>query len=158
MKITFIHNDHQRTIDADPRDTLHRHISPTGDQEGPCLTGHCLRCSVLLAGRVVPACQVPVFRIEGMTVQDPDGLDSDTLYRDIQKAFEKIGIHRCADALPALHMLAYQLLSEASMPTDTELRDFSRHITSRCVSRNEFERATRLAGRVHKRRRHEQSR
>jgi aerobic-type carbon monoxide dehydrogenase small subunit (CoxS/CutS family) len=158
MKISFIHNDRPRTVEADPGDTLRRHITPAGDQEGPCLTGRCLRCSVLLAGRVVPACQVPIFRVEGMTVHDMEGLDSDTLYRDIRKAFEKIGIHRCVEALPALHMLAYQLLSEASMPTDAELRDFSRHITSRCVSRNEFERATRLAGRVHKRRRNEQSR
>jgi aerobic-type carbon monoxide dehydrogenase small subunit (CoxS/CutS family) len=99
-----------------------------------------------------------MFRVEGMTIQDTEGLAADTLFRDIKKAFEKIGIHRCTEALPALQMLAYQLLSEVPMPTDKELQDYSRHITSRCVSRNEFERATRLAGRVHKRRRHEQSR
>lgn len=158
MKVTFFHNDHRHTVDADPRDSLYRHIAPMADQEGVCTSGHCLRCCVLLAGRVVPACHVPIFRVEGMSVHDVHGLGSDTLFRDIRKAFEKIGLHRCTDALPALYMLAYQLLSEVSVPTDAELRDYSRHITSRCVSRNEFERATRLAGRVHKRRRHEQSR
>jgi len=158
MQITFVHNDRERTVEADPGDTLLDHLHPGGDQNGPCLNGRCLRCSVLLAGRVVPACQVPIFRVEGQTVRDIDGLEHDSLYRDIRKAFDKIGVSRCREALPALTMLAYQLLSEVSMPTDSELRDYSRHITSRCVSRDEFERATRLAGRVQKRRRNEQPR
>lgn len=158
MRITFFHNDTERRIDAKPRDTLLDHLREEGSHDGACLNGKCLRCSVLLGGRVVPACHVPIFRVDGMEVRDAAGLEHDSLYRDIRKAFEKIGIQRCDEALPALMMLAYQLLTEVSMPTDAELRDYSRYITSRCVSRDEFERATRLAGRVQKRRRNEQSR
>lgn len=157
MKITFVHNDTERTVEANPHESLLNHLTPGGDQDGPCPNGRCLRCSVLLGGRVVPACSVPVFRVDGMTVRDINGLQHDSLFRDIRKAFDKIGVNRCQEALPALTMLAYQLLSEVSIPTDAELRDYSRHITSRCISRDEFERATRLAGRVQKRRRNEQS-
>jgi aerobic-type carbon monoxide dehydrogenase small subunit (CoxS/CutS family) len=156
VKITFVHNDTERTIEANPHESLLNHLTPGGSQDGPCLNGRCLRCSILLGGRVVPACSVPVFRVDGMTVRDISGLEHDSLFRDIRKAFDKIGVNRCQEALPALIMLAYQLLSEVSIPTDAELRDYSRHITSRCISRDEFERATRLAGRVQKRRRNEQ--
>lgn len=158
MKVTFRYNDQERTIDAEPHEPLLHHLRPEGTQDGACLNGRCLRCSVLIAGRVLPACRVPVYRVDGANVYDIEGLEHDSLFRDIRKAFDKIGVHRCREALPALMMLAYQLLSEVSIPTDSELRDYSRHITSRCISRDEFERATRLAGRVQKRRRNEQPR
>ncbi len=117
-----------------------------------------MRCSIVLAGRVVPACTVPIFRLQGADVRDLDGLADDPLYQDIMRAMDKIGITRCTEVLPGVVLAAYQLLSETETPTEERIQDHSRHLAGRCLSRDEFERAVRLASRVQERKRREQQR
>ncbi|MCG8480902.1 MAG: hypothetical protein MI724_17545 [Spirochaetales bacterium] len=117
-----------------------------------------MRCAIVLAGRVVPACSVPVFRVQGAELRDLDGLADDPLYQDIIRAMEKIGVTRCTEVLPGVVLSAYQLLSETETPTDEQIHEYSRHLAGRCLSRDEFERAVRLASRVQERKRREQQR
>lgn len=158
MIVRFTFNSAPRTADVVPDVPAAEYLGERYQRLGPCADESCLHCTVLFGGRVVNACSLPAYRLDGMDLVDIDGLGADRLYQTIVRAFDKIGIGRCRGALPGLILLAYQLLSDNPLPGDEELQEYSRHITTRCVSREEYERAVRLAGRVHKRKHHEQSR
>lgn len=149
------YNGTRRTLETAPTVSLYQLISERGQEEGPCADGRCMRCAVLLGGRVVPSCLVPAYRAADATIEDLDGLAEDPLYLDIARAFEKVGLNRCRETYPAMVMLARQLISEIPLPSDADLRAAGGELVTRCASRDEFERAVRLAARVHSRRRRE---
>lgn len=158
MEIRFRYNNRPRTVEVGPDTPASSCLSDEHQRRGTCATGNCLQCAVLLGGRVVPSCSLPAFRLEGAEVLDLEGLAGDRLHDTIMRAFDKVGISRCREALPGLLFLAYQLLNENPLPGDEELREYSRYLTTRCISREEFERAVRLAGRVYNRKHREQTR
>tara|TARA_B100000614_G_scaffold252060_1_gene264262 strand:+ start:571 stop:1047 length:477 start_codon:yes stop_codon:yes gene_type:complete len=158
VQVEFWFNGQRRSLSVIPDVPAQEYLGEIHGRRGTCGDGSCLQCAILLGGRVVTACSLPAYRLDGAEIVDLDGMHGDTLHHDIMRAFDKIGISRCRAALPGLVFLAYQLLSDNPLPGDEDLHEFSRHLTTRCVSREEFERAVRLAGRVHKRKLHEQSR
>lgn len=158
MKIEFVVNGINRTISCEPTDTAWQYISPAGAQDGHCETRRCMRCTILLGGRPVPACILPAYRLHGMDVVTLEGLGEDELFRDIMRAFDKVGISRCEEVLPALVMLAWQLLQEHGPLAEDEIPQWSRSFQSRCAGPDEFERALRLAAKLRGRRRNERIR
>ncbi|POR03984.1 hypothetical protein AU468_04785 [Alkalispirochaeta sphaeroplastigenens] len=153
MKITFTLNGQKKTLDCAPTDSAWALISETGAREGRCHNGSCLRCAVLLGERPVLSCILPAYRLHHAEVTTLEGIAGKPLFRDIQRAFDKVGISRCEDALPGLIMLAYQIISEKGTPSDLDIQAYSRYLVTRCAGRDEFERAVRLAGRLHGRKR-----
>lgn len=152
MTVDFVLNGSHARAKGAPDDPAWPHIDPNGARDSVCADGLCLQCAVLLGERVVPTCILPLYRLEENEIRTRESLRDDPLYQTIMRAFDKVGISRCGDSLNALVMLAYQLLSENSVPSENDLQQYSRYISTRCISRDEFERAVRLAGRVHKRR------
>ena len=157
MKIEFTLNGTRRTINCEPTDPSWPLIAVEGAREGRCRGGNCLRCAVLLGDRPVPSCILPAYRLQGAQVTTLEGMGDNTVFRDIMRAFDKVGLSRCEDALPSLVMLAYQIISEKGTPSDIEIQGYSRYLVTRCAGRDEFERAVRLAGRLHGRKRGERS-
>ncbi|SIQ89511.1 carbon-monoxide dehydrogenase small subunit [Alkalispirochaeta americana] len=153
MEITFTLNGKKKTLECAPTDSAWSLISETGDQEGRCHNGSCLRCAVLLGERPVLSCILPAYRLHHADVTTLEGISGKPLFRDILRAFDKVGISRCEDALPGLVMLAYQIISEKGTPSDLDIQSYSRYLVTRCAGRDEFERAVRLAGRLHGRKR-----
>ncbi len=155
MTIDFVLNDEPTTLMVDPRDSALPYVPAAAGAEGRCLDGACMRCSVLVSGRVYPACNTPVYRLHNSEVYTIDGLGQDPLYQSIERAFEKVGLGRCTHSWSAMVLLAYQILTETDNPSDAEVHRYSRYFETRCAARDEFDRAVRLAGRVHYgRRRH----
>ncbi len=157
MKIEFVMNGAHHTIKCSPTDRAWPHISVEGARAGRCRGGNCLRCAILLGDRPVPSCILPAYRLQGAEITTLEGMGNRPVFRDIMRAFDKVGISRCEDALPGLVMLAYQILSEKGMPSDLEIQEYSRYLVTRCAGRDEFERAVRLAGRLHGRKRGERT-
>lgn len=124
-------------------------------RETACLDGSCLRCLVLLGDRVVPACKTPAFRAHGSEITTPSGLDQREEYKDIIKAFRKVGLENCVKTEPYLIMLAFHLLMEKETPGEDDLHRLSRHLNDRCSNREDFERALRIAAGLRRRRHHE---
>ena len=124
-------------------------------QETPCQDGSCLRCLVLLGDRVVPACKTPAFRAQSVDITTPNGLDQRKEYRDIIKAFRKVGLETCIETEPYLILLAFHLLMERESPTEEDFHRLSRHLNDRCSNREDFERALRIAVGLRRRRHHE---
>lgn len=155
MKIEFTLNGTHRVIECESTEPAWPHLAEEGAREGRCRGGNCLRCAVLLGDRPVLSCILPVYRLQGAQVTTLVGMGDNTLFRDIMRAFDKVGVSRCEDALPGLVMLAYQIISDKGVPSDMDIQDYSRYLVTRCAGRDEFERAVRLAGRVHGSRRGE---
>ena len=153
MQVSFHMNGIERSLEVEPLRPAAAYLSDAYKRRARCSDGRCLQCLLLLGGRVVPACSLPAYRLDGATIHDVEGLGHDELYQAIMRAFDKIGLSRCGGTLPGLVLLAYQLLTTNAVPPDDELQETRRHIRSRCVSRDEWERATRLAGRVWSRKR-----
>lgn len=157
MKIHCTINGTARTFDCPATAPAWSYISPEGSREGQCEHRRCMRCTVLLGGRPVPACILPMYRLQGMEITTMEGLGDTDLFRDIMRAFDKVGISRCEDVLPALVMLAWQLLSERGLSTEEEIPAWSRSFQSRCAGPDEFERALRLAAKLRGRRRNDRT-
>lgn len=155
MTIEFTLNGDPETIIAEAGDSALEHLSLPNTGEGRCLDGGCMRCSIVVSGRVFPACNTPAYRLHNTEVYTVDGLENDRLYQNIRRAFQKVGLDRCRESWTAMVLLAYQILTEIENPTETEIQRYSRYFETRCAARDEFDRAVRLAGHLHYgRRRH----
>src|SRR5260370_10384327 len=75
--IQFTVNDHEKNIEAPPMsrllDVLREDLHLTGTKEG-CGEGECGACSVMLDGKLVNSCLIPVLQVEGANVQTVEGV------------------------------------------------------------------------------------
>ena len=101
------------------RDKLHL----TGTKEG-CGEGECGACSVLIDGRVVNSCLVPVAQIAGASIKTIEGvaLDADQLHA-LQDAFIECGGAQCGICTPGMIIAAVSLLEKNPNPNDAEIRE-----------------------------------
>ena len=90
-----------------------RTSASTGTKEG-CGEGECGACSVILDGRVVDSCLVPVCQVEGSEVHTVEGLsDSETeALSPLQQAFLEAGGAQCGICTPGMLMAAQAYLDD----------------------------------------------
>jgi len=103
--MTFTLNGTSVTVDAPPLmrllDFLRTVWRLTGTKEG-CGEGECGACAVLVDGRPVNACLVPVCHVEGCRVTTIEGLEAEAL----QHAFVKEGAAQCGICTPGMLVTA----------------------------------------------------
>ena len=79
IRIDCIVNGEPRTLVAHPLerllDMLREQLRLTGTKEG-CGEGECGACTVLIDGRIVNSCLVPVAQVEGATIKTIEGVAS----------------------------------------------------------------------------------
>ena len=102
-------------------DVLREEFGFTGSKEG-CGEGECGACSVLLDGRSVCACLVPVCQVEGGDVVSVEGLAEDDRLHPIQAAFLAHGAAQCGICTPGFLIMAAELLKRDEMVTREDLR------------------------------------
>lgn len=148
MTVTFRLNGDEVTVEDDAFAPAFSHLMPERAARGRCDDGRCSRCVALLGDRVVPTCHVALLRLEGTKVRTRAGLVDDALVETIERAFDKVGLNRCRDLYETMVLIAWQLIRTHPVPRDDDLRAAGRALDTRCASREEFERAVRLAARV----------
>src|ERR1700730_17621898 len=74
-------------------------------KDGCAPSGQCGCCTVLLDGKAVVACQVPLSRAEGKTVTTLEGLPDDERQR-YADAFAERGALQCGFCIPGIVMRA----------------------------------------------------
>src|SRR6266513_714866 len=83
-------NDKQRTLHVYPMerllDVLREHLRLTGTKEGGG-EGECGACSVMIDGRIVNSCLVPVAQVAGSSIQTIEGIATDDQLHAVQQAF-----------------------------------------------------------------------
>ena len=113
MKISFKLNGKAVFLELDPsmrlidviRDVLHLN----GTKEG-CGEGSCGACVVLMDGRSVNSCLLPVANVLGHEVVTIEGLWQTKEFDVLQKAFAETNGQQCGFCTPGMIIAAYSLL------------------------------------------------
>ena len=120
-------NGEARTLQVYPMarllDVLREELRLTGTKEG-CGEGECGACSVLIDGRLVNSCLVPVAQVAGCEIKTIEGiaLSEDRLHQ-VQQAFIECGGAQCGICTPGMVIAAVSLLERNSQPTEADIRE-----------------------------------
>jgi carbon-monoxide dehydrogenase small subunit len=114
-------------------DVLREDLSLTGTKEG-CGEGECGACAVLIDGKLVDSCLVPVVQVRGGEVTTIEGLakEGEVLAR-IQQAFIDHGGAQCGICTPGMVLAAKALLDSGPEPTEEDIRDALAGNICRCT-------------------------
>ena len=127
VKITCEVNGQPRTVEAFPMerllDVLREQLSLTGTKEG-CGEGECGACTVMIDGRIVNSCLVPVAQAEGSEIKTIEGIAiSDTQLHEVQQAFIECGGAQCGICTPGMVIAAVSLLEKNPHPDESGIRE-----------------------------------
>jgi carbon-monoxide dehydrogenase small subunit len=118
-------NGEIRTLQAYPMerllDVLREQLRLTGTKEG-CGEGECGACSVMIDGRIVNSCLVPVAQVAGASIQTIEGIATDDELHAVQRAFIECGGAQCGICTPGMVLAAVDLLKRNPNPSAGEIR------------------------------------
>ena len=98
-----------------------------------CAQGTCGSCTVILEGRPVPSCLIPVVTVDGARVRTLEGLADGAVLSPLQEAFIAGFATQCGFCTSGMLMSATALLEENPAPTrDDVVRAISGNIC-RCT-------------------------
>jgi len=134
-------NGERRGVEAAP-DTallyvLRNQLGLAGTRFG-CGSGQCGACFVLIDGRAMATCDLPVSFASGKKVTTIEGLGES---HPVQKALVRHQAAQCGYCMSGIVMAAVALLSQNSKPTESEVRTALDRNLCRCGSHNRVVRA-----------------
>jgi CO/xanthine dehydrogenase Mo-binding subunit/aerobic-type carbon monoxide dehydrogenase small subunit (CoxS/CutS family) len=129
-------NGSPAAVDTDPMrrlsDVLREDLGLTGTKVG-CEAGDCGACSVLIDGRLVNACTVPVGRLDGVAVTTVEGLSDGDDLTPLQRSFLHHGAAQCGICTPGMLVAATALLDTNPHPTESEVETALGGVLCRCT-------------------------
>jgi len=118
-------NGQRRTFRAHPMerllDVLRERLHLTGTKEG-CGEGECGACSVIVDGRIVNSCLVPIAQVDGATIKTIEGVAGGEQLHAVQQAFIECGGAQCGICTPGMVLAAVDLLERNPNPTEADIR------------------------------------
>jgi aerobic carbon-monoxide dehydrogenase small subunit len=146
--MTLTVNGRSVTIASDPQrsllEVLREDLQLTGTKYG-CGEGWCGVCSVLLDGRRVHSCRVPIAEAEGKKVLTIEGLASGGALHPVQEAFLAEGAFQCGYCTPGMVLATVALLNQSPDPTDAEILEWMNGNVCRCCGYPKILKAVRRA-------------
>ncbi|MBM3570236.1 MAG: 2Fe-2S iron-sulfur cluster binding domain-containing protein [Alphaproteobacteria bacterium] len=109
-------------------EALRHELGLTGTKIG-CDAGDCGACTVLLDGRQVCACLVPVGQAAGRSVVTVEGLDD----QGLRAAFLRHGAAQCGICTPGMLMAASDLLRRVPRPDEQQIEAALSGVLCRCT-------------------------
>ena len=148
MKISFKMNGKPVSLDLDPsmrfidvvRDVLHLNATKEG-----CGEGSCGACVVLMDGKSVNSCLLPVANAIGHEFVTLEGLKETKEFDVLQKAFAETGGQQCGFCTPGMIIAAYSLLKSNPHPSDEQIRAKMSGNLCRCTGYQAIIEAVKLA-------------
>jgi len=126
MKINFILNDKEMTLDVPPDrrvvDILREDLNLYGTKEC-CGSGECGACTVLVDGESRLSCLMLAVQLEGRRLATIEGFSQDNRLHPIQQAFVEYGAVQCGYCTPGMILAAHDLLSRNRYPTRDQIRE-----------------------------------
>jgi aerobic-type carbon monoxide dehydrogenase small subunit (CoxS/CutS family) len=110
---------------------LRNEIGLNGAKFG-CGMGQCGACTVILDGKPVFSCLVPVGALEGRAVRTVEGLGTAAAPGRLQAAFIKHQAAQCGYCIAGMIMRAQALLDRNAHPSDDEIRRHMEPNLCRC--------------------------
>jgi carbon-monoxide dehydrogenase small subunit len=102
-------------------DVLRHDLKLTGTKEG-CGEGECGACAVLVDGRLVNSCLIPVAQAAGTSITTIEGVALDDRLHTVQEAFVTHGGAQCGICTPGMVLAAIALLARTPRPTEGDVR------------------------------------
>lgn len=125
MKISFKLNGKNVSLELDPSmrliDVIREVLHLNGTKEG-CGEGSCGACVVLMDGKSVNSCLLPVANVIGHEIVTIEGLWETKEFDVLQKAFAETNGQQCGFCTPGMIIAAYSLLKSNPHPTEEEVR------------------------------------
>ena len=110
---------------------LRNDLALNGPKYG-CGLGECGACTVLLDGRAVRSCVLPVSRAEGRRVTTLEGLGTIEAPHPVQAAFIAEQGAQCGYCLSGMIMTTVALLDRNPAPSEAQIREALAHNLCRC--------------------------
>ena len=134
-KISLRVNGKTQTVDVDPATPL---LYVLGDElglRGPkfgCGMAQCGACTVIMRGKAVRSCVIPVGSVEQDEVTTLEGLCTPEKPHPIQQAFIEEEAAQCGFCLSGVILSAKALLDEKPKASDQEIREALSGVLCRC--------------------------
>ena len=116
----------------------------TGTKIG-CGKGECGACTIIMDGKSVTSCIIPVMRAEGAVIQTIEGVAQNGKLHPLQEEFVNQGAVQCGFCTPGMIMSAKALLDENPEPKKEEIREALGGNICRCTGYVNIERAVEAA-------------
>ena len=114
------------TAEVDPSISLAQFLRDnlylTGTKIG-CGKGECGACTIIMDGKSVTSCIIPVLRAEGAVIQTIEGVAKNGKLHPLQEEFINQGAVQCGFCTPGMIMSAKALLDENPEPKKEEIRE-----------------------------------
>ncbi len=135
-KISFTINGKPTTVEVDPEmlviDVIREVLNLTGTKRG-CDNSTCGTCTIVVNGKAVKSCNMPVKKIAGTEVLTVEGLAKGMELHPIQKAISESGAVQCGFCTPGIVMELYGLLEEKPEASETEIENALNKHLCRCT-------------------------
>ncbi len=142
--ISFLLNGETVEVYAEPTellvDVLRNKLQLTGTKIG-CKAGDCGACTVIMNGKAVNSCLVPVGKVQGASIATIEGVAGKEGLHPLQQAFIDHGAIQCGLCTPGMIMAAKALLDEKCSPSKNEIREAMSGNICRCTGYVKIEKA-----------------
>jgi len=148
LSLTINVNGADHAIDASPETpllyVLRGDLSLNGAKFG-CGLGQCGACTVIVDGKAVFSCVLPVSAVQGRRVTTLEGLGTAERPGVLQAAFETEQAAQCGYCIAGMIMRAKALLDANPRPSEAEIRKGMQPNLCRCGTHMRILRAVRRA-------------
>jgi len=130
-------NGKARVVNAEPATPLLYVLRDTLELHGPrfgCGLGQCGACTVLMDGKAVRSCTLPVTSAQNRNIMTLEGLGSVAHPHPIQTAFIEEQAAQCGYCMNGMILGAKALLDKNSHPTVAEIKHSLNNYICRCGS------------------------
>ncbi|MCW5603322.1 MAG: (2Fe-2S)-binding protein [Burkholderiales bacterium] len=148
MALTLTVNGEAREVHADAETpllyVLRNDLKLKGTRFG-CGAGQCGACTVIIDGRAVQSCDVPVSAAAGKSVTTIEGIGDAQRLHPLQQAFIAEQAAQCGYCASGIIMSAKALLDAEPAPTEARIREALARNLCRCGTHVRILRAVRRA-------------
>jgi len=137
-------NGRVHIVDAEPVTPLLYVLSDDLQLRGPkfgCGLGQCGACSVIIDGRAVRSCVMPVSAVSQREITTLEGIGTLEQPHAIQQAFVDEGAAQCGFCLSGVILTAKALLDANPAATDEQIREAMSNVLCRCFTHTRMMRA-----------------
>ena len=135
VKMILVVNGKERSVVTEPErsllDVLREDLHVTGPKYG-CGEGQCGACTVLMGGRAIRSCVLPVSMANKKKIITIEGLADGGQLHPVQQAFLDEGAVQCGYCTPGMVLTAVALLNDNPQPTDEQIVEAMNGNICRC--------------------------
>ena len=148
MSTTIQVNGHKQEVAAEPETpllyVLRNDLKLKGARFG-CGLAQCGACTVLVDGKAVPSCDLPLSTAAGKVITTIEGIAVNGKPHPLQQAFIDEQAAQCGYCITGIIMAAKALLDVNRNPTDADIRTALKGNLCRCGTHHRILRAVRRA-------------